>query len=130
MKYFINGLGQKVKLNGFKVLDVSIDDIWNLPRIPDDSVLVGFSIGAIIAYLIALRQPLKQLILCSPSPIIEKYKIPKCKISIIVGSNEESYMIKNANLLAKRLDAKFYKIPARHRLTKKYIGCIKRVASS
>lgn len=129
MIHIIPGLGSK-KYNFpkyIKYLRLSIDDVLNLPKLPNDSVLIGFSVGAIIAYLIALKHPVKKLILCSPSPIIVKYKRPKGEICILSGSKEMAQMQKYAHVLARRLKATFIKVNSGHRLTDTYIKAILKI---
>ena len=129
--YVIPGLGEK-KYNlpkYIKYLHLSIDDILNLPKLPKDSVLIGFSVGAMIAYLIALNHPVKRLILCSPSPIIVKYKKPKGEIYVLSGIKETVQMKKYARMLAKKLNGTFKKVNARHKLTDGYIRAILKIIS-
>ncbi|MBI2003616.1 MAG: alpha/beta hydrolase [Parcubacteria group bacterium] len=131
MVYIIPGLGEK-KHNlpkYIKYLRLSIDDVLNLPKLPKDSVLVGFSIGAIIAYLIALKHPVKKLILCSPSPIIVKYKKPKGEIYVLSGNKEMTQMKRYAKTLARKLGGTFVKVNSSHKLTKTYIKTILKIAS-
>jgi predicted esterase len=122
--YFIPGLQEKNPTK-YKTLDLSIDDVLNLPKIPKDSILIGFSIGATIAYLISLKQPVKRLILCSPSPLIVKYKMPKCKeIYLIEGNKEHGRMIKYSKYLSKKIKAKYVEVNAPHKLNKAYLDAI------
>ena len=126
MIYIIPGLGDK-KYNlpkYIKYLRLSIDDVLNLPKLPKDSVLIGFSVGAIIAYLISLKYPVKKLILCSPSPIIVKYKRPKGEIYVLSGNKETAQMKRYAQTLAKKLGGTFVKVNSRHKLTDGYIRAI------
>lgn len=130
MIYIIPGLGDK-KYNFpkyVKYLHLSIDDVFNLPKLPRDSILVGFSIGAVIAYLISLKYPVKKLILCSPSPIIVKYKRPKGEIYVLSGNKETIQMQKYARALAKKLRGIFVKVNSRHKLTDAYIKAILKIA--
>ena len=123
MIYIIPGLGEK-KYNlpkHIKYLYLSIDDVLKLPKLPKDSVLIGFSVGAIIAYLISLRSPVKKLILCSPSPIIVRYKKPKGEIYVLSGNKEMAKMQKYARTLAKKLGGTLIKVNSRHKLTNTYI---------
>ncbi|OHB17781.1 MAG: hypothetical protein A2734_02895 [Parcubacteria group bacterium RIFCSPHIGHO2_01_FULL_40_30] len=131
MIYIIPGLGHK-KYNlpkYIKYLHLSIDDVLNLPKLPEDSVLIGFSVGAVIAYLISLKYPVKKLILCSPSPIIVRYKKPKGEIYVLSGIKETVQMQKYARMLAKKLNGTFIKVNARHKLTNIYIKAILKIAS-
>ncbi|MEK7203839.1 MAG: hypothetical protein AAB627_02040 [Patescibacteria group bacterium] len=131
MIYIIPGLGHK-KYNFpkyIKYLNLSIDDVFNLPKLPKDSVLIGFSIGAVIAYLISLRSPVKKLILCSPSPIIVKYKKPKGEIYVLSGKKEMAKMQKYARILAQKLGGVLVRVNSRHKLTDVYIGAILKIAS-
>lgn len=129
MIYIIPGLEEK-KYNFpkyVKYLYLSIDDIFNLPKLPNDSTLIGFSIGAVIAYLISLKSPVKKLILCSPSPIIVKYKKPKGDIYVLSGNKEEIRMKKYAQTLAKKLGGILIKVNSGHKLTDTYIRTILKI---
>lgn len=131
MIYIIPGLGDK-KYNlpkYIKYLRLSIDDVLNLPKLPKDSVLIGFSVGAVIAYLVSLRQPVKKLILCSPSPIIVKYKKPKGEIYVLSGNKETVQMQEYAHTLAQRLRGTLIKVDSRHKLIDAYIKAILKIAS-
>lgn len=121
--FIIPGLGEtEYDLQpNIKYLHLSIDDVFNLPHLPKDSILIGFSIGAIIAYFISLKQPLDKLILCSPSPIITKYRKPKAQTTILVGKNESFTMKKYAAKFASKISAKFVQTNAGHKLTNGYI---------
>ena len=127
--YIIPGLGhKKYDLPKYiKYLYLSIDDVLNLPKLPNDSVLIGFSVGAVIAYLISLKYPVKKLILCSPSPIIVKYKKPKGEIYVLSGDKETVQMQKYAKTLAKKLGGTFVKVNSRHKLTDIYAKAILKI---
>ena len=103
--------------------------VLEIPKLPEDSVLIGFSVGAVIAYLISLKYPVKKLILCSPSPIIVRYKKPKGEIYVLSGIKETVQMQKYARMLAKKLNGTFIKVNARHKLTNIYIKAILKIAS-
>ena len=126
MIYIIPGLGDKrYNLPKYvKYLYLSIDDVLHLPKLPKDSVLIGFSIGAVIAYLLALKHPVKKLILCSPSPIIVKYKKPKAEIYILSGDKEMPQMQKYALGLAKKMKGTLVRVSSRHKLTAAYSKAI------
>ena len=131
MIYIIPGLGDK-KYNFpkyVKYLRLSIDDVLSLPKLPKDSVLIGFSVGAVIAYLLSLKSPVKKLILCSPSPIIMKYKKPKGEIYVLSGDKETVQMQKYAKTSAKKLGGTFVKVNSRHKLTDGYIRAILKIIS-
>ena len=132
MIYIIPGLGKKKYdfPKHVKYLYLSIDDVFNLPKLPKDSVLIGFSVGAVIAYLVSLKSPVKKLILCSPSPIIVKYKKPKGEIYVLSGDKEMPQMKKYAQKLAKKLGGSFIKTDSHHKLTNVYIKTILGIASS
>ena len=125
MKYIIPGLREKYNIPNIKSLNLSIDDVLKLPNISNDSTLIGFSIGAIIAYLISLKQPIKHLVICSPSPIITKYVKPKSKITIIVGAKEHKSQISNAKILAKKWGVELNYVYSGHKMTNNYIKKIK-----
>ncbi len=85
--YIIPGLGESCDLlryknlarslenKGYKVIPINPD--WYRPLsdnvfpIEEDSIIVGFSFGAILAYLIARKYPCKKVIFASISPIHE-----------------------------------------------------------
>ena len=87
-------------------------------------MLIGFSVGAVIAYLIALKHPVKKLILCSPSPIIARYKKPKGRIYILSGDKEMPQMQRYARMLARKIGAAFIGVHSRHKLTATYAKAI------
>jgi len=66
-------LANTLQSTGHKVTCMNLD--WRKPlsnnvfRAPKDSVIIGFSYGAIITYLIAQKYPCKKIILCSLSPL-------------------------------------------------------------
>lgn len=130
MIYIIPGLGDKKYnlLKHIKYLHLSIDDVLDLPKLPKDSVLIGFSVGAVIAYLISLKSPVKKLILCSPSPVILKYKKPKGKIYVLSGNKESAHMKKYANNLANRLNGALIKVNSGHKMTRVYIKVMLEIA--
>lgn len=131
MIYIVPGLGEK-KYNisrRVKYLHLSIDDVFSLPKLSRDSVLIGFSIGAIIAYLISLKSSVKKLILCSPSPIIVKYRKPKGEVYVLSGDKETVQMKKYAQVLVKKLGGTFVKVNAHHKLTDIYIKAILKIIS-
>lgn len=41
----------------------------NVVKVPKKSILIGFSYGAVIAYLIAKKYPCKKVVLCSITPL-------------------------------------------------------------
>ena len=83
--YFIPGMGESCKLiryqrlvktiekKGYEVVCINPD--WYKPitkqlfDIEKDSIISGFSLGAVMAYLIAKRNPCKKVIFASISPI-------------------------------------------------------------
>src|SRR3989338_6186443 len=122
MIYIIPGLGDK-KYNfpkNVKYLHLSMDNVLSLPKLPKGSTLIGFSIGAIIAYLLSLKFPVKKLILCSPSPIIMKYKKPKSEVHVLTGDKEDIQMQKYAIALARKLGATLTKVNSPHKMTRNY----------
>ena len=83
--YIIPGQGQSVRISQYKKLIsalkekgyevVGINPSWYKALSPQifpiekDSIIIGFSYGAILAYLVAKKYPCKKLILASLSPI-------------------------------------------------------------
>ena len=125
MIYIIPGLGEK-KYNlpkEVQYLHLSMDDVFNLPKIPSDSILIGFSVGAILAYFLALKNPVKRLILCSPSPVILSPIKIEGEVYVLSGKKESPHMRKYAKKLAKKV-GKFIEVDAGHKLDKRYVGNI------
>ncbi len=66
-------LAKTLENAGHKVTPMNLD--WRKPlssnvfAVPKSSIIVGFSYGAVIAYLIAQKFPYKKIILCSLSPL-------------------------------------------------------------
>ena len=66
-------LASVLRLKGYEVEQIKID--WKKPLSANmfeplkDSTIVGFSFGAVLAYLIAKKYPLEKIILCSLSPL-------------------------------------------------------------
>lgn len=66
-------LTKELEAKGYKVAKINPD--WRKPiseqsfDVAENSILVGFSFGAVLAYLIALKTPLSRIILASLSPI-------------------------------------------------------------
>lgn len=85
--YFIPGLGEKCNLVRYKKLAQAlqkkgyvvhpINPNWYRPLsenvfpVKKEDIIIGFSFGAVIAYLIAKKYPCKKVILASLSPIHE-----------------------------------------------------------
>ncbi len=131
MIYIIPGLGEKkYKLPKYVYyLHLTIDDVFNLPKLPKDSVLIGFSIGAVLAYLIAYKSPIKKLILCSPPPIVQRYKQPKGHIFVLNGNREHTHMKKYAKQMAKKLRAEYLEVKGDHHLKGNYLKRVLAIAN-
>lgn len=125
MIYFIPGAGDTKKdykpfLTAFKkqkiqFLDLSLDDIYNLPTFSKDDVLIGHSVGAVLAYLIAIKQPIKHLILCSPSPLIVKITKPRAKkVTLLLGADEDDLMQWRGKVLSKKWGVRMISVAAGH----------------
>jgi predicted esterase len=127
MIYFIPGAGDTkkdykpfltaLKKQKVQFLDLSLDDIYNLPTFSEDDVLIGHSVGAVLAYLIAIKQPLKHLILCSPSPLIVKVqKTHAKKIDLLLGIDEDELMQWRGKVLSKKWDIEMISVAAGHNI--------------
>ena len=115
-------------LKGVKFLPLYIDDVYDLPKLTAADTLIGFSYGAVTAYLLALqnKMPLKHLILCSVPPVIFHMKKPRAKkINILVGTKEGADMEEYAKKLAKKWSCDLTRFSASHNVTTKtYVQAI------
>lgn len=135
--YFIPGLSDSVKnyrfLKNIKVLKINWNDIKVREEIIKPNILIGFSLGAIVASMISEKKKNKVLILCSPTPDENWSKIKTDKLIVIVGEKEK-FCIKYAKEAYKTFkgEKKFIIIPkADHKITgnyrKKLLEIIKRL---
>lgn len=129
MIYFIPGAGETKKdyeplfsaLKKYKIkfLDLHIDDVFELPAFSENDVIIGFSVGAVVAYLAVCNKNLASrvghLILCSPPPIIVRAKRPRAtKISILIGKKEHQIMKTRGEVLAKKWKSTLALVKAGH----------------
>lgn len=100
------GLGSKPSdYVGLSSLCEIADLDWNnLPlTFGDPDILVGHSMGAVLACQHAVQKPVETLVLCSASPGAETMKDIKAKrVVVFVGENEK-WLIKDAKRLLKTL---------------------------
>lgn len=125
---FLPGLGEKPReykrLSKYlKTLDVD----WNTgkitPPIKKTDVLIGFSMGAVLACEYALKYKVKTLILCSLTPMVESLKKVKADQIIFMVGEKEKWVIKNIERVSKTLTCKksIIVVPkADHRITGAY----------
>ncbi|KKR31816.1 MAG: hypothetical protein UT65_C0016G0011 [Parcubacteria group bacterium GW2011_GWF2_39_8b] len=99
---------------------------WNkstiTPKIGRVDVLVGFSLGCILAYIHAEKNKVKTLIMCSPTPA-ESLKTLKVKKIIFLVGEKEKWCLKEIQRVAKTLKCgwKVIVIPkADHRIIGNY----------
>jgi len=80
---------------------------WNncKTRIGKVDTLIGFSIGAILAYIHTEKSRVKKLILCSPTPVEDPRGVSADEIIFIVGSKEK-FCLKNIRRIYKKLKCK------------------------
>lgn len=145
MIYFIPGAGEArkdykpffsaLRKHKIKFLNLHIDDVFDLPVLSREDIVIGFSIGAVIAYLIACKGTnfsLKHLILCSPSPIIVRGKKPHAiKITILIGRKEHPIMRVRGRVLAKKWGVSITLVDAGHDINRlPYIEKIDSLLSS
>jgi alpha/beta superfamily hydrolase len=132
---FFCGLGEQPP--AYKSLSKYLNIIpidWNKIKIPKlkTEVVVGFSMGAILACEYALRNKVKTLILCSMTTGVESLeKVKADKIIFLIGENEK-WMIKDTKRVLKTVKnrAEMIIIPkADHKIDRNYknkiLGVIK-----
>ncbi|MDD4762129.1 MAG: hypothetical protein PHZ25_03865 [Candidatus Pacebacteria bacterium] len=114
-------------------------------NIEKNSVIFGFSMGALVAYCLSVKKSFKKAIICSMSPILgsdaekiaatffkkeivadfKKYSYKKSlakKLILICGEKEMKELVKRTEYLAKKNEAKFIKLDnTSHELSKIYI---------
>jgi predicted esterase len=124
---FLPGLGEKPKeyqrLSKYlKILDVD----WNTgkitPPIKKTDILVGFSMGAILACEYALKHKVKNLILCSMTTGVESLEKVKANQIIFLIGEKEKWVIKDTLRISEPLKNKeIYIIPnGDHKIDKNY----------
>lgn len=124
---FIPGLGERAK--DYKRLSkyMKIHDIdWNKIRLPRNNpdILVGFSMGAVLAFEYAENHKVDTLILCSLTPCIDTLKGIKVNKVIFLVGEKEKWAYKDHLRLAKTLrnKSKVLMIPgADHKITGDYL---------
>jgi len=59
------------RVKNCEVIDTTHDMIFNPPKVEKDAVLIGFSLGALVAFRISQKQKVKKLIACSITPLLD-----------------------------------------------------------
>lgn len=124
---FLPGMGEKPKdykqfSKHLKTLDVD----WNTgkitPSIKKCDILVGFSMGAILACEYALKRKVKALILCSMTTGVESLKKVKADKIIFLIGEKEKWVIKDTLRVSKSIKNKQINIikGGGHKITGKY----------
>jgi len=109
-----------------KYLDIVQPD-WNngslsKMKIGKQDILVGFSLGCMIATMYAEKNKVKTLILCSPSPDETLEKVKADKVVFIIGEREK-FVFENVKRVAKtlRCSSEIIKVPkSGHKIDKNY----------
>ena len=124
----IIGLGQKASeyRSLSKYLEVVQPD-WNngslsKMKLGKPEVLVGFSLGCMIATMHAEKYKTKTLILCSPTPDETLKNVKADKVVFIVGE-KESFVLENVKRMAVSLKCKWSIVIAEksgHKIDKNY----------
>lgn len=135
---FIPGLGEKPKeyerLSKYlETLDVD----WNTgkitPQIKRCDILIGFSMGAILACEYALKHKVKKLILCSLTPMVESLKEVKVDEVIFMVGSKEKFCLKNIRRVSKTLKCKISVIiipRADHKIVGEYKNRLLKIITS
>lgn len=122
---FLYGMGTYKPLKGFTVPHID----WNTgritPKLHKPEVLVGFSMGAVLACEYAIMQKVDHLILCSITTGIETLKKVKAnKVTFLVGEKEEwvyKDIMRIMNTLPNECIVDVHVIPGEdHKITEKY----------
>ncbi len=124
---FLPGLGEKPKeykrLSKYlKILDIN----WNTgkitPPIEKTDILIGFSMGAILACEYALKHKVKNLILCSMTTGVESLEKVKANNIIFLVGEKEKWVIKDTLRISAPLKNKeIHVIPnGDHKIEKNY----------
>ncbi len=80
------------KFDNCEVVESNMDMILNPPEVEESSVLIGFSLGALIAFRISQKQKIKKLIACSMSPFLSE------DISLIPSQYRKSWFTDTTEL--------------------------------
>ena len=127
-KYFIPGLTEHAKDYKWLPKDIDFIDIdWNVLdlkniKVAKDDIVIGFSMGAVIAVVLSSKKKVNTVILCSPSEMSDINPIKTDQLIIIVGEKEE-WCLKNAKRIyrAYKGKKKFIVVPdADHRISGLY----------
>ncbi|MFZ2522570.1 MAG: hypothetical protein WAX44_03615 [Minisyncoccia bacterium] len=108
---FIPGLGEKPKnyKTLFKFLEV-LDVDWNTekisPKINKPDILIGFSMGAVLACEYAIKHRIDTLIICSLTPMVETLKNVIARNIIFIVGSKEIWIVKNTKRVRKTLKCK------------------------
>jgi alpha/beta superfamily hydrolase len=126
---FLHGLGDrsyyKSLFKYFNVLDID----WNNGslsklRLGKPEILVGFSLGCMLALMHAEKHKVKTLVLCSMSPGMESLKEVKADKIIFMAGEKEKWLIKDLKRVSKTFKNKseIIVIPGTdHWINKKYL---------
>lgn len=126
---FIPGLSEQAKnyKNFMKYLNV-FDIDWNNPRyyFGKQKVIIGFSMGAILACIHAFKGSVDTLVLCSMTPGAESLKGIKVKKVIFIAGAKEKWIIKYfkshlSKTISKKIKKEIIIVPNEgHRIKGKY----------
>lgn len=124
---FIPGLSETKK--DYPNFPIQVHNInWNNITLPTGySVVVGFSMGAILACEVALKENVNKLILCSMTPGVETLERVKAKEIVFIMGQKETWLIKDTQRLMETV-----KVPCSvqilpevgHKIGKKYLKMI------
>jgi esterase/lipase len=123
---FIPGLSEHAKNYPFLSKYTNIYDIdWNVADLPKGKydIVIGFSLGAVLACEYSLKHKVKKLILCSLTPCTESLKDVQAEdVTFLVGEKEK-WCLKEIKRVAKTLNCKkeIIVVPrADHKITGNY----------
>lgn len=127
---FLYGLSEKKEFSHLsKYFNIPKID-WNkgivTPKIKEKHILIGFSLGCIIACIHAEKTKVNTLVLCSPSPDETLKNIKANKVVFIFGEKEK-WIAENVVRMAQTLKCKYdiYIVPnATHKITKTYLSLL------
>jgi len=108
---FLPGLGEKPReykrlSNYLNVIDVDWNTGKMVPNIIKDSILAGFSMGALLVCEYAIKNHVDTLVLCSPTPGAESLEEIKSNMVIFLAGSEEKWVIKEIKRVRKTLKCK------------------------
>lgn len=96
---FFPGLGEKPKNYKSFSKHLKIADIdWNTgkytPKIKNEEILIGFSLGNCFPFEYALKKKVKTIIICSSTPF-ENLKGVKAEKMVFIAGSKEKFIIDN-----------------------------------